>query len=84
MAGARDIMAEWVSEDAQARERLREMYLTKGVFHSQVIPGKEADGSKFADYFDWQEPVSTAPSHRVLAMRRGEKEECSHLSCACA
>ncbi len=75
LAGARDIMAEWVSEDAQAREGLREMYLTKGVFHSQVIPGKEAEGSKFSDYFDWQEPVTTAPSHRVLAMRRGEKEE---------
>ena len=75
LAGARDIMAEWVSEDAQARESVRELYLTKGVFHSQVIPGKEAEGSKFSDYFDWQEPVATAPSHRVLAMRRGEKEE---------
>ena len=75
LAGARDIMAEWVSEDAQAREELREIYLTKGVFHSQVIPGKEVEGSKFSDYFDWQEPVATAPSHRVLAMRRGEKEE---------
>ncbi len=61
LAGARDIMAEWVSEDAQARERLRELYLTKGVFHSQVIPGKEAEGSKFADYFDWQEPVQQLP-----------------------
>src|SRR5581483_5070960 len=75
LAGARDIMAEWVSEDVQAREGLRELYLTKGVFHSQVIPGKETEGSKFADYFDWQEPIATAPSHRVLAMRRGEKEE---------
>lgn len=75
LAGARDIMAEWVSEDAPAREELRELYLTKGVFHSQVIPGKETEGSKFADYFDWREPVTTAPSHRVLAMRRGEKEE---------
>ena len=75
LAGARDIMAEWVSENAQAREGLREMYLTKGVFHAQVIPGKETEGSKFLDYFDWQEPVATAPSHRVLAMRRGEKEE---------
>src|SRR5581483_9878503 len=56
-AGARDIMAEWVSEDVQAREGLRELYLTKGVFHSQVIPGKETEGSKFADYFDWQEPI---------------------------
>jgi protein Tex len=75
LAGARDLMAEWVSEDAAAREELRELYLSKGVFQSQVIPGKESEGSKFADYFDWQEPVTTAPSHRVLAMRRGEKEE---------
>lgn len=75
LAGARDIMAEWVSEDAPAREELRELYLNKGEFHSQVIPGKEIEGSKFADYFDWHEPVTKAPSHRVLAMRRGEKEE---------
>ncbi|MBM4258912.1 MAG: RNA-binding transcriptional accessory protein [Deltaproteobacteria bacterium] len=75
LAGARDIMAEWVSEDAPAREELRELYFNKGEFHSQVIPGKETEGSKFADYFDWHEPVTTAPSHRVLAMRRGEKEE---------
>ena len=75
LAGARDIMAEWISEDAPAREELRELYLTQGVFHAQVIPGKETEGSKFADYFDCEEPVATAPSHRVLAMRRGEKEE---------
>ncbi|MGE0826206.1 MAG: Tex family protein [Candidatus Binatia bacterium] len=75
LAGARDIMAEWVSEDPQAREGLRELFVSKGVFQSQVIPGKEADGSKFSDYFDWEEPVATAPSHRILAMRRGEKEE---------
>ena len=40
----------------------------------KVIPGKEAEGAKYRDYFDWEEPVATAPSHRVLAMRRGEKE----------
>lgn len=75
LAGARDIMAEWVSEDQQARARLRAVFLEKGTFQSAVIPGKEAEGSKFADYFTWEEPVATAPSHRILAMRRGEKEE---------
>lgn len=75
LAGARDIMAEWISEDQQARARLRTLFLDKGTFQAAVIPGKEAEGSKFADYFAWEEPVATAPSHRILAMRRGEKEE---------
>src|SRR5262249_14152845 len=75
LAGARDIMAEWVSEDQAARTRLRELFLEKGTFQSAVIPGKETDGGKFADYFAWEEPVATAPSHRILAMRRGEREE---------
>ncbi len=74
LAGARDIMAEWVSEDQAARARLREMFLHKGMFESAVISGKETEGSKFSDYFAWEEPVATAPSHRILAMRRGEKE----------
>ncbi len=75
LAGARDIMAEWISEDQQARVRLRELYASKGVFKTRVLTGKEEAGSKFRDYFDWEEPVAKAPSHRVLAMRRGEKEE---------
>ncbi|HEV8715756.1 MAG TPA: Tex family protein [Candidatus Binatia bacterium] len=75
LAGMRDIMAEWVSEDQQARARLRELFLEKGTFQSAVIPGKETAGGKFADYFAWEEPVATMPSHRLLAMRRGEREE---------
>lgn len=74
LAGARDIIAEKVSEDAPARARLREVFFAKGAFHSKVIAGKEAEGAKFKDYFDWKEPATKAPSHRVLAMRRGEKE----------
>jgi uncharacterized protein len=74
LAGSRDIIAEWVNEDQVARERMRTLYTQKGVFRSKVIPGKEAEGAKFRDYFDWEEPVPKAPSHRVLAMRRGEKE----------
>jgi len=75
LAGARDIMAEWISEDQRARTRLRELYASKGVFKTRVLTGKEEAGSKFRDYFDWEEPVAKSPSHRVLAMRRGEKEE---------
>jgi uncharacterized protein len=75
LAGSRDIIAEWVNEDQRARERMRVLYARKGVFRSRVIPGKEAAGVKFRDYFDWEEPVSEAPSHRILAMRRGEKED---------
>ena len=75
LAGARDIMAEWMNEDAPARARIRQLYLERGVFDSKVIKGKEQEGIKFKDYYDWQEPVKTAPSHRVLAMRRGEREE---------
>lgn len=74
LAGARDIMAEWVSEDQTARERIRQLYMDKGVFQSRAIADKEEEGAKFRDYFDWSEPVASAPSHRILAMRRGEKE----------
>jgi uncharacterized protein len=75
LAGARDIIAEWVNEDQTARTRMRDLYSSKAVFKSKVIPEKEAEGIKYKDYFDWEEPVNTAPSHRILAMRRGEKED---------
>lgn len=74
LAGGRDIIAEWVNEDQAARERMRRLFRKKGLFRSRVIPSQEDTGAKFRDYFDWEEPVATAPSHRILAMRRGEKE----------
>lgn len=74
LQGARDIIAEWVNENAQVREKMRKLFLEEGVFTSRVIPGKEAEAIKYKDYFEWSEPIKTAPSHRVLAMRRGEKE----------
>ncbi len=74
LAGARDIIAEWISEDPDTRAALREMLLAKGKITSRVVLGKEHEGIKFADYFEWEESVKTAPSHRVLALRRGEKE----------
>ena len=74
LSGARDIIAERMNEDAEARSKLREMFLKKGIMRSKVIAGKEADGILYKDYHDWEEPVSGAPSHRVLAARRAEKE----------
>jgi len=74
LAGARDIIAEWVNEDQTARAKMRDFYSSKAVFKSKVIPEKETEGTKYKDYFDWEEPVNTAPSHRILAMRRGENE----------
>ena len=76
LAGARDIIAERVSDDKDARLRLRAVFQRDAVVSSKVMPGKEGDldAAKFKDYFEWSEPLARAPSHRVLAMRRGEKE----------
>ena len=74
LQGARDIIAEWVNENAETRATMRSLFLDKGSFKSTVIPGKEEEGIKYKDYFEWEEAIATAPSHRVLAMRRGEKE----------
>jgi uncharacterized protein len=76
LAGARDIIAERVSDDKDARAKLRALYQRDAVISSKVLPGKEndAEAAKFKDYFEWSEPLAKAPSHRVLAMRRGEKE----------
>ncbi|MGD0884092.1 MAG: Tex family protein [Thermodesulfovibrionales bacterium] len=73
-AGARDIIAEWVSENQRARERVRELYWAKGVIRSKIVSGKEEEGIKYRDYYEWEEPVSKAPAHRILAIRRGESE----------
>ncbi len=74
LSGARDIIAEWANEDQKAREQMRGLFTEKGVLRSKVITGKEEEGVKYRDYFAWEEPVSKAPSHRILAIRRGEHE----------
>jgi len=74
LAGARDIIAEWVNEDQAARTKMRAFFAQKALFRAKVIYGKETEGSKYRDYFDWEETVAKAPSHRILAMLRGEKE----------
>jgi len=74
LAGARDIIAEWINENPDARARMRNLFEKKGVFKSRVMIGKEEEGQKYKDYFEWEEPIEKAPSHRILALRRGEKE----------
>jgi uncharacterized protein len=80
LAGARDIIAEIMNENQNVRGALRNLYVQDGVMTSRLVKGKEAEGAKFRDYFEWSEPVRTAPGHRVLAMRRGEKEKILRLS----
>jgi len=74
LAGARDILAERVSDDATARAKLRDLFWREGVVKSKVMADKQEAAAKFKDYFDWSEPVAKIPSHRLLAIRRGETE----------
>ena len=74
LQGAKDIMAEWVSEHINGRNRIRKVFHTKGQLHSAVIKGKEEEGKTYQQYFDFSEPIAKAPSHRVLALFRAEEE----------
>ncbi len=82
LAGARDIIAERVNEDERARARMRSLFERKGMIVTKVLKGKEEEGAKFRDYFQWEESLAKAPSHRVLAMRRAEKEKIISLGIA--
>ncbi len=93
LAGARDIMAEWMSEDAEARHRMRALYQLQGVLRSGAAVGKEKltgaevkgeakDAGKFRDYLDWSEPISRASPHRLLAMLRGARANALSLHVA--
>ena len=73
--GARDIIAEWINENAEAREKIRLLFKRSATVKSRVLKGKEEIGEKFKDYFDWEEPLMSCPSHRLLAIRRGESED---------
>lgn len=74
LQGARDIIAEWVNEDANTRQIVRNIFSREAVITSKVISGKEEEGEKYADYFDFSAPLARCPSHRILAIRRGESE----------
>ncbi len=74
LSGARDIIAEWISENEKARNIVRRGFELGAQITSKVIKGKEEEAAKYRDYFDWNEPLKKCPSHRLLAMRRGENE----------
>ena len=74
LQGAKDIMAEWVSENINGRNRIRKIYHLQGVIHSTVVKDKEEEGKTYQQYFDWSESIGNAPSHRVLALFRAEEE----------
>lgn len=75
LAGARDIIAEWISENQRARDIVRNIFKREALIESKVIKNKEQDAQKYRDYFNWSEPLSRCPSHRFLAIKRAEKEE---------
>jgi len=76
LQGARDIIAEWISEHEQARNKVRQLFTETSSLHAKVLTSKkeEAEAQKYRDYFEFSEPLSQSPSHRLLAIRRGEKE----------
>lgn len=82
LSGARDIIAEWVNENAEAREKIRQLFKAQATIKSKVFKSKEAAGEKFKDYFEWEEGLMSCPSHRMLAMRRGENEDILTISIA--
>ena len=74
IAGACDIIAEWINEDEYARNAIRNIFQREAVITSKVVKGKEEEGDKYRDYFDFSEKLSKSSSHRILAIRRGESE----------
>ena len=75
LQGARDIIAEWINEDKKARDTVRNIFKKEATVRSKLYEGLEESGAKYRDYFDFEEDLARCPSHRLLAMRRGEKEE---------
>lgn len=82
LAGARDIIAEQISENEEARKRVRRVFERTALITAKVVKGKEEEGDKFKDYFDFQEPLRKCSSHRLLALRRGEAEGVLRVSIA--
>ncbi len=74
LQGARDIIAEWINENESARNTVRNSFAHTAMITSKVIKGKEEEGAKYRDYFDFSESLNRASSHRLLALRRGEAE----------
>jgi uncharacterized protein len=80
MQGARDIMAEWINENQRARNLVRNIFSKNALISSKLVKGKDEEAAKYQDYFDFSELLKECPSHRMLAMRRGEQEGFLKLS----
>ncbi len=80
LSGARDIIAEWINENHTARMKIRRLFEEESMITTKIIPGKEEEGTVYKDYFSFTEPVKKTPSHRYLAMDRGEREGYLRLS----
>lgn len=80
--GAQDIIAEWISEDARVREKLRQFFQKKAILTTKLVKDKEEEGQKFKDYFEFSELLHKMPSHRYLAIRRGVEEAVIRMSIA--
>ena len=80
LQGARDIVAEWINEDKTARDRIRNLFAREAHVVSRLVKKKEEEGAKYRDYFEFDEKLNRCPSHRMLAMRRGEEEGVLKLS----
>jgi uncharacterized protein len=75
LKGARDIIAEWVNENQKSRNQVRRLFHKSAQIESALVKGKEEEGQKYKDYFEWSELIRKAPSHRLLAIMRGESED---------
>ena len=82
LQGARDIIAEWICEDEQARQKVRYAFKKGAQITSKLVRGKDEEAAKYQDYFAFSEPLKSCPSHRLLAIRRGEDEGFLRLSIA--
>lgn len=74
LAGARDIIAEWINEDARSREMVRQLFAKEAMVKAKLVKSKESEAFKYKDYFEFSEALKKIPSHRLLAIRRGEDE----------
>lgn len=74
LQGARDIISEWINENQESRSKIRRLFDKKAIIKSRVVKAKKKEGIKYKDYFDYEESLHRCPSHRLLAIRRGEKE----------
>ncbi len=82
LAGARDIIAEWINENTDSRNTIRQLFERDAIISSKVVEKKKDEGTKYTDYFDFSEPLKRCAGHRILAIRRAEQEGILRVSIA--